>query len=669
MRVVDRFPHGVREVEHTVVPLRDGTRLAARLWLPAGVARAPAVVEYIPYGKRVGTRERDEAMYRWLAGHGYACARIDLRGSGESTGVLRDEYLPQEQEDGVEAIEWLAKQPWCSGAVGLVGKSWGGVNALQIAARRPPALRAILTVCSTDDRYADDVHYMGGCLLNDNLWWGAVFFQLCVQPPDPALIGASWRAMWRERLEAAEPHPLRWMAHPLRDPYWRQGSVCEDYSAIECPVYAVGGWADAYRNAIPRLVAGLDAPVRGLIGPWGHVYPHESTQEPIGFLQESLRWWDTWLRGEERGLATEPALRAWMPGPIGADGQHSPGRWIAEAHGLAPREPLELFLAPGRLAPRVDAGARDARLEIRSPQTTGRAAGGWLVTSARDQAEDDAHSLCFDSEPLASPLELLGAPELRLAFASDRPLALVAVRLCDMSPDGVSTRVSYALRNLTHRDGHAEWEPLRPGRFEEVSIRLNDIAHHFARGHRLRLALSTTYWPLAWPSPEPVTLSVRCGGCRLRLPARPPDPRDASLREFAPAEAASAVGWEPLSKSEFVHRRELDPASGEWVAESRSGYDAAGRVALGRCETIDLEGGDGTAIATRIHPDDPLRAQAAMSQRTVLRREGWSVAVETDVSVRCTKDALRVEARLAAFESDQEVFVRRWDESVPREGV
>jgi hypothetical protein len=625
------------------------------------------VVEYIPYGKRIGTRDRDEAMHRWLAGHGYAAVRIDLRGSGESSGVLCDEYLPREQEDGVEAIAWLAAQPWCSGAVGLMGKSWGGFNALQIAARRPPALRAILTVCSTDDRYADDVHYMGGCLLNDNLWWGAVFFQLVAQPPDPELVGPAWRGMWRERLEAAEPHPLRWLRHPLRDAYWRQGSVCEDYAAIECPVYAVGGWADAYRNAIPRLLAGLSAPRRGLIGPWGHVYPHESTQgHAIGFLQESLRWWDTWLRGEERGLRDEPALRVWMPEPTGSQAG-SGGRWVAEdAWPSAQSEPHSFWLAPGRLVPRVAAAAR---LEIRSPQTTGGAAGGWLVASPRDQAPDDADSLCFDSDPLPEPLELLGAPELTLAFSSDRPLALVAVRLCELSPGGVSTRVSYGLRNLTHLPDHAAWQPLVPGRPGEVCVRLNHIAHAFAVGHRIRLALSTSYWPLVWPSPEPVTLTLRSDGCRLVLPVRRPGPRDADLAAFAPPESARGPEWTPLAQAEFSRHSGVEPESGELVSRMRSGYDAAARVALARCEPIALDGGDGMEIRTRIHRDDPLRARASMAQRTELRRGAWSVAVESEVEISCTKTELRVEARLAAAEAGRPVFERRWDERVPREGL
>ena len=355
-----------------------------------------------------------------------------------------------------------------------------------------------------------------------------------------------------------------------------------------------------------------------------------------------------------------------MPEPQGGVGAAPGGRWLGEPAGASSGvEERSLFLAPGRLSERPGS----ARLEVRSPQTTGRAAGGWLVASPREQAEDDAHSLCFDGEPLEEPLELLGAPELVLVAASSRPIALVAVRLCELTPDGVSTRVSYGLWNLTHAQDHASWSPLVPGRDLEVAVRLNQVAHTFARGSRIRLALSSAYWPLAWPSPEPVTLSVRTDACRLRLPVRKPGAPEPMLSAFAPAEGARSHGWTPLARSEFSRRVEVEPESGELVANMRSGYGASGGVAHGRCEPIDLEGGDGSEISTRIHADDPLRARAVMAQRTELRRRGWQVAVETEVKVSCTREDLRVEARLAAAHDGREVFVRRWDERVRREGI
>jgi uncharacterized protein len=201
--IVTTFPRNVRVIEHILIPLTDGTALAGRIWLPDDAEQhpVPAILEYLPYRKRDGTYERDALTHPYLAGHGYACVRVDIRGSGESGGLLFDEYAMQEQDDGIEVIAWLAAQPWCSGAVGMMGISWGGFNSLQIAARRPPALKAIVTICSTDDRYADDAHYMGGTLLTAGLEWAAFFFGSMCLPPDPILVGEGWRAMWLERLQ------------------------------------------------------------------------------------------------------------------------------------------------------------------------------------------------------------------------------------------------------------------------------------------------------------------------------------------------------------------------------------------------------------------------------------------------------------------------------------
>lgn len=164
--LITQFPHSVSVTEHLWIVLKDGTRLAARMWLPLSASQqpVPAILEYIPYRKRDGTRTRDEPMHGYFAGNGYAVLRVDMRGSGDSDGLMADEYLLQEQEDALEVIDWISRQTWCNGAVGMMGKSWGGFNCLQLAARRPPALKAIITVCSTDDRYNDDIHYKGGCL-------------------------------------------------------------------------------------------------------------------------------------------------------------------------------------------------------------------------------------------------------------------------------------------------------------------------------------------------------------------------------------------------------------------------------------------------------------------------------------------------------------------------
>src|SRR5688572_2060707 len=137
MRTRTSFPHDVTVIPHTWVRMRDGCRLSARIWMPDDALQTPvpAILEYIPYRKSDVTAPLDAVMSPYLAGAGYASVRVDVRGSGDSEGILLDEYHEQELDDGVEVIEWIARQPWCSGAIGMQGLSWGGFNALQIAAR------------------------------------------------------------------------------------------------------------------------------------------------------------------------------------------------------------------------------------------------------------------------------------------------------------------------------------------------------------------------------------------------------------------------------------------------------------------------------------------------------------------------------------------------------
>ena len=377
--IVTEFPRRVREIENVFIPLSDGCRLAARIFLPedAEADPVPAILEFLPYRKRDGTAERDALTHPYFAGHGYAGVRVDMRGSGESDGLLDDEYLKQEQDDCLEVIAWLAKQSWCTGAVGMMGISWGGFNGLQVAARRPPALKAVITLCSTDDRYADDIHYMGGALLNANLGWASTMFAYMSRPPDPALVGERWRELWLARLRHTPLLVETWLRHQRRDDYWKHASVCEDFSQIGCPVYAIGGWADGYTNAIPRLLADLKVPCKGLIGPWAHKYPHFALPGPAaGFLQDALRWWDKWLKGIETGVMDEPRLRAWILESVRPRTWYAerPGRWVESAWPAPGIKQHRLFLRDQGLAERTGA---ERPVLLCSPESTGSHAGVW----------------------------------------------------------------------------------------------------------------------------------------------------------------------------------------------------------------------------------------------------------------------------------------------------
>ncbi len=676
MTIVERFPRRVRVIENAWIPLSDGMRLAARIWLPddAETRPVPAILEYLPYRKRDFTRARDEPMHHYFAGHGLAAVRVDIRGSGDSDGLLTDEYTQQEHDDALEILAWIAEQPWCTGAVGMMGISWGGFNSLQVAAMRPPQLKAIITLCSTDDRYADDAHYMGGCLLNENLQWGSFLLTFNALPPDPELVGERWRDMWLERLRHVVPFPGHWLHHQRRDDYWKHGSVCEDYGRIRCPVYAIGGWADGYSNAVPRLLAGLRAPRKGLIGPWAHAFPHDGVPGPaIGFLQEAVRWWRQWLEGRDTGVLDEPMLRAWMLESVPPRPYYEewPGRWVAEPSWPSPRiRTRRLALNAAGLG--EQAGPETA-LTVASPQTTGLTAGEWCAFGVEgempgDQRPDDGRSLCFDSDALSERTEILGAPSVALELAADRPVALVAVRLNDVAPDGTSTRVTYGVLNLTHRESHEEVQPLVPGKRYRVHVALNDVAWAFPAGHRLRVAISSAYWPIVWPPPEPVVLTLFAGASTLELPVRPPCAEDASLRVFEPPERAPSEEPRRLRPAPFRRTIEHDLATHETICTLVSEGGDLG-AALARVEAIDLEVGHTITRRYRIGETDPLSARAEMEQRTLFRRGAWAARIETRSRLSSTRKAFRFEAELEAYEGQEPVFARSWDFEIPRDLV
>ena len=676
MKIVTDFPRPVRVIENAWIPLPDGTRLAARIWLPDDAERAPvpALLEYLPYRKRDFMRCRDGPMHHYFAGHGYASVRVDIRGAGDSDGLTLDEYTKEEHDDATAVIAWLAAQPWCSGAVGMFGISWGGFNSLQVAARAPAALKAIITLCAADDRYADDAHYMGGCLLNENLIWGTAFLMYNALPPDPEIVGEGWREMWRQRLEASVLFPAHWLRHQRRDAYWRHGSVCEDYAAIRCPVYAIGGWADAYSNAVPRLLEGLRVPRKGLIGPWSHSFPHNSVPGPsIGFLQEALRWWDYWLKGIDTGIMDEPMLRAWMQESMRPEPQYEsrPGRWVAEAAWPSPRiERRRLALdAGGSLVLRT---AAEKRCVIQSPPVTGSTSGEWCAFGRAgempaDQRADDGRSLIFDSAPLEASVEILGAPLLHLVFDSDRPVAQVVVRLNDIFPDGTSARVTYGVLNLTHRGGHACPAPLVPGERAEAVVRLNDIAHSFRAGNRIRIAIATSSWPLLWPAPEAATLGVHTGASMLDLPMRPPDPGDAELPPFAPPEEGPGDPARVLGSARLQRTSERDRPTGDVVYRIFTDGGEFHGAAPVYFEAIDLQTGFAFLQTYRIGASDPLSARAQISAHATLRRKHWRPELQSAVELRATKADFIVTARLTAREGDSEIFTRTWNETIPRD--
>ena len=673
LHIRTELPRFIHSFENIWIPMRDGARLAARIWLPenAEADPVPAILEYIPYRKRDFTRHRDSIMHPYIAGHGYACIRVDIRGSGDSDGLLTDEYLEQELQDGCDVIAWLAKQPWCNGKVGMIGISWGGFNGLQIAALRPPALAGVISLCSTDDRYADDIHHMGGCLLGDNLSWASVMFSYNSLPPDPEVVGERWREMWQARLEGSGLWLETWLRHQRRDAYWRHGSIAENYGAVNCPVMAVSGWADGYSNAVFRLLSNLKVPRKGLIGPWSHKYPHVATPGPaIGFLQECLRWWDHWLKGWDTGVMAEPMLRVWMQDsvPPTSSYAHRPGRWVAEPEWPSSNVRRTRWpLAPGKILAE-GTPATEAALTIQSPLTLGLFAGKWCSYAAgpdlaHDQREEDGGALVFDTDPLPEKVEILGAPEVELVLESNRPLSMIAVRLSDVAPDDKATRVTYGMLNLTHRNSRTHPEPMEPGKRQHVRVKLNDIAQSFPEGHRIRLSLSTSYWPLAWTPPEPVRLTIFTEGSSLELPVRPPKADDTTLRPFDPPEGAKPAPRRIIADGHhnwLVHRD---------LASDISTLEVINDNGIVYLEEIDLEVENRAFEWYSSQADDFLSVRGETRQTRGLKRDDWAIRTETHTVLTCSSTAFRITADLDAYANGVRVYCQNWDVSIPRDFV
>ncbi|MFF1836751.1 CocE/NonD family hydrolase [Streptomyces sp. NPDC058231] len=661
MHVRTEFPYGTTH-EDVRIPMPDGTLLYARVWRPVSDRPVPALLEYLPYRLSDRTAPRDHQRHPWYAGHGYASVRVDVRGHGNSEGVPGDECGTAGPADGVAVIDWLAGQEWCSGRVGMFGISWGGSEALRIAALAPEPLRAVVTVCSTDDRYDNGAHYMGGSVVAAGLpARAAAMLAFASRPPDPAHVGDGWRDMWLRRLEGIEPPVHTWLAHQTRDGYWQHGSIREDCSSITAHVLAVGGWHDPYRDTVLRLVEHLDpAKVRGLIGPWSHQYPDRGLPPgpSIGFLQETLRWWDQHLKDRDTGVMSEPLLRSWISASHRPATVYEtlPGRWVGDAG------------RPSENVTPVTYALRGGVRTVASPQQTGVDAGRFQPSGddadlPPDQRDEDAKSVSFEFPVEEAPVEILGRPRVRLRIRMDVPRGQAIARLCDVAPDGASTLVTRGVLNLSARHGRDRCDGWPAGAAEDVAFELNGIGHAFPPGHRIRLAVSSSYWPWIWPQPGSAGFALDADGSFLELPVRRPS--DGPPIGFEEAEQSEPLG--------VVHPVTLD--------EPRPGRLVVRDVARGewRLETVPRDGGtdvhpdgleytEGAVETYTIQEDDPLSARTRSDWTIRLHRPdtAWDVRIATRSEVSTDGADFITSDEVVCKDGSEIVFHRTWEKRIPR---
>ncbi len=664
---------GPVEGESLWIAVRDGTRLAASLYRPSVPPPWPVVLEARPYRKDDCTLADADWYGRFAAEGGLAAVRLDVRGTGSSEGLATDEYPPQEQADCADVIAWLAAQPWCTGRVGMFGKSYSGFNAIQVAIERPPALAAIVAIYATDDRYTDDVHYGGGVRRGlDLLDYPAYMVAMNALPPVPALAGPDWRERWAERVLGTEPWLLCWLAEPTDGPYWRHGSLRPGYERIGCATMIVAGWSDAYRNATFRMFERLTGPRRLLIGPWSHMRPEASIPGPrVDIVPELIRWWHRWLRDDGGGGGGDPGppitVFVRRPAPPEAAPDALPGFWRHEpawpparaaTWALTGSEASVRQAATRHPEPATPDGCDELRTRadagIQAP-AAGADAPPWGL--AEEQTPDEAGGLVYDWPVGETPRELLGYPMLELRLRSSAPVAQIGVRLCDVLPDGRSLLVSRGVLNLTHRDSHTDPRPLPAGEPVPVRLELDATAFVFEPGHRVRLLLMGADWPSVWPPPSVTTLGIVRSSVRLGLPVvAGPNPIADPPTFPEPIVAPSPVAASRALPA--VWRTERDLIAGE----TRFVIDHGAETTL-RTGTRVWERCWGTIAVT---PEDPARAWVDARARFEVTYP--EVRVATESRVRLVTDDVRqaVTVDLVVSEDGSERWRRRWQRSWPR---
>ena len=654
-------------MEEASIPMPDGVHLAADIWRPQGPAGKgpfPVLLEYLPYRKTEGRGNR-YPFYAYFVRRGYVVARVDIRGTGNSTGTLIPyEYSDIENTDGDSVIAWLARQPYSNGKVGMFGISWGGFNSIHMAMRRPPALKAIIAVDATDDLYQDDVHFMDGMMHVDSWEMSQDLANAMPGAPDYTID----EKYFAERFDRP-PWGLTYKRQQSDGPFWDRTALKTRYDAIQIPTFVVGGWYDGYRDSVARMLQHMKVPMKAIVGAWNHTYPNEPYPKPgFEFRHEAVRWFDRWLKDRDTGIMDEPRLAVYVRNwhPPGPYLETAPGAWRYEDGWPSARvHERVLFPRPNRLL--SDAAPEPSTERLRYVPTTGVEAGGpvmWFGDVAPDQRPSDAFSLVYETPPLDAEVEILGLPRALLQVAADAPQVNWFARLNDVAPDGTVTLVTAAGQNGAHRVSARDPRAIVAGEQFPLEIEMHFTSWVFPKGHRLRLAVSNAQWPMLWTTPYPTTTTLYLGpeASRLMLPVAAPraspgpsylsiQERDDVLPGFEPIDAGTPSGYGEISSVE----RNPQTGAAKVVATNNS----ATRYPWGEqydTESITHEANDNHPEATSVHGE----------YSTTVKLKDRTLRWQSTVVWHSDRDHFYYTGTRRLLKDDVLVREKKWQQSIPR---
>jgi uncharacterized protein len=609
------------------IPLSDGVTLSADLYRPAGKGTFPALMSFYPYHKDDFIGAMNEAPRRYFAAHGYAHLLVDFRGLGGSSGVAWPAMHRGEARDGAEAIEWIARQPWCDGKVGMWGLSYGGISSLKVAAENPPHLRAIVPIQGSVDIYHDYL-YPGGCAtcLGGYGAWGSFMLAMNLMPPTNADREGRWHSAWNERLQNGEPYVFPWPDHPAHNEYWLAKAV--DPAKIKVPTFIIGGWRDIFPEAMPSVFARLKCPRKLWMGPWMHTLPGLAPHEPLDYLHEMKRWFDHWLRDENNGIADEP--------PVLINVQRA-NLWKHEREWpIARVQNRAMYL--GSTGTLGDAPAREEQGESYTANPTlGTAAGLWDpmglgVGMPLDQNEDDLASLAYTSEPLAESLEISGAPQATVfAEIKQGDDANIVVKVSDVDPAGTSSLITSGWLRAACRNSVEELEPVGAGEVYELRVPLWSTSYQVPKGNRIRVSVSCADFPRLWPTRTNPEIRLFFGGNRasaIRLPVVPANSEPLEAPKLRRPEPAPPSPLRPIWKIEHdLVAGEIAVTTGEKNGFSlpQGGAIEVDHTAVARVSTARPDGAS-VAGETRIRVNAPVIGAIEVATTSLISRNGMTLA-------------------------------------------
>ncbi len=656
------------EIREVMIPMTDGVHLAADLYVPAGLKAgddAPVIMEYTPY-RKVEDRGSRYPMYSYFVKHGYVVARVDIRGTGNSEGhVIPYEYSDIELDDGEVVIDWLSKQDWSNGNVGMIGLSWGGFNSIQMAVRNPPALRAFMAMMATEALYQEDVHYMDGIIHTDSWMMSNDLNNSLPGAPDYVLDDD-----WLKNRFEAEPSVYTYMRNQRDSAFWDRASTLDKYDRIKIPGYHIGGWYDGYRNSLPRMLENVDAPVKALIGPWDHDQPHNAGHTPqIEWRHEAVRWFDHWLKGIDSGIMAEPKfsvfIRDWHPPQ--SDIVDIPGTWrFEEGWPIERTEIKSLYASAGNeLSARP---TEEATHTLDYKASVGIEGGGpvmWWGSVPPDQQPMDDYALVYETPPLEEPLEILGHPQAFLNVSAPVTRANWVTRISDVAPDGSVTQVAGAGFNGTHRNSAREPEDIVPGEEFPLDIKMHFTSWVFPKGHKIRLAVTNSMWPMLWPTPYPMTTTLTVGGkqsARVDLPVIPYEERPVpTFRE--PVESPSLPGFGSIDSGNITGYAEIDTI--HYDEETGEAYGFARNSTASQfpwgIERFEEE------LEHRTSDSNPAVTSVRGTYAVIKELENRTLRLEQDVTFSSDEDNFHLIFHRRLKVNGEVTHEKSWDEIIPRD--